>query len=193
MMHARLAPLVTASRRPIAQLLHDLRALGDLRRRAAEVDARLEGLRLPLAPLAPRLPFAHGRYARILLHRDACFELLLLTWSAGSTAPAHDHDDQDCWFVPVAGAFNLTDYAILDEERGRAHLVALGSRRLGEGELDRRDASAAIHAVTPAAPLAVSLHLYARPLDRCRIFDLGRGTFSHCQLRYDCLAPELAG
>ncbi len=192
-MHARSAPLVTVARAPIAQLVHDLRALGDLRRRAADVDARLDGFVAPTAALARRLPRRRRGYARTLVHRCDAFELLLLTWAPGSGAPAHDHDGQHCWFVPLAGAFDLDDYGVLDLAGRRAWLVPLRARRVGPGELDRRDEREAVHAVTPATPLALSLHLYARPIERCRVFDLRRARWSWRQLGYDATAPEIGG
>jgi cysteine dioxygenase len=186
-----IAPLVTVERRPIAQLVHDLRALGDLRARADEVAARLDGLTLPLDRLLPALPFAKGRYTRTLVHRDARFELLLVAWSPGSAAPVHDHDGQDCWFVPLAGAFDLDDYGVSRGPGATARLVRLRSRRVGGGEVDRRDVNEAVHAVTPATPLALSLHVYARPLDRCRIYDGARGVWQWRALGYDGFAREL--
>jgi cysteine dioxygenase len=132
----------------------------------------------------------HG-YARTLFHRDDAFELLVLAWSPGSAAPVHDHDGQDCWFVPLAGVFELHDYALVEEHGARATLAALRVRRVGEGELDRRDADEPLHAVTPVTPLALSLHLYARPIDRCRVFDAARGTWAWQRLGYDAVAPEI--
>lgn len=190
-MHARTAPLVTVARAPIAQLVHDLRGLGDLRRHAGAVEARLDGFRAPLRELARRLPRPRRGYARTLVHRCDAFELLLLTWAPGSHAPAHDHGGQHCWLVPLAGAFDLDDYAVLAAEGRRAWLVPLRARRVGPGELDRRDEREAVHAVTPVTPLALTLHLYARPIDRCRVFDLGRGRWSWRRLGYDATAPEI--
>jgi cysteine dioxygenase len=192
-MSARTAPIVTTARAPVAQLVHDLRGLGDLRRRVEEVEARLDALELPVAPLLPELRFLRGRYARTLVHRCDAFELLLLTWSTGSASPIHDHDGQDCWFLPLAGAFDLDDYAILDDDGAHAQLQPLRSRRLGAGELDRRDRYEAVHSVTPATPLALSLHLYARPIDRCRVFDRSRSSTSWRLLGYDAIATELGG
>jgi cysteine dioxygenase len=139
----------------------------------------------------PQLPFLRRRYARTLVHRCEAFELLLLSWSPGSASPIHDHDGQDCWFVPLAGAFDLDDYAILAENDAEARLTPLRSRRLYDGDLDRRDRYEAVHSVTPATPVAVSLHLYARPIDRCRVFDLSRGTWSWRLLGYDAINSGL--
>jgi hypothetical protein len=45
--------------------------------------------------------------------------------------------------------------------------------------------------VTPVTPLALSLHLYARPIDRCRVYDLGRNRWSWRRLGYDAVAPQI--
>jgi cysteine dioxygenase len=190
-MLVRTAPLVTPVRTPVAQLLHDLRALGDLRRHGEAVDARLEGFTTPVDRLVRDLPLPRAGYARTLVYRDDAFELLLLTWAPGSAAPIHDHAGEDCWLVPLAGAFDVDDYGLVGSDERRAWLVPLRSRRLGEGELDRRDAHEPLHAVRAATPVALSLHVYARPIDRCRVFDLAHGTWSWRRLDYDRVAPQL--
>lgn len=190
-MLARSAPRFTPARAPIAQLVHDLRALGDLRAQPHTVDARIEGFAAPPDALARHLTWPRRGYARTLVWRDDAFELLLLSWAPGSAAPLHDHGGQSCWFVPLAGAFALDDYALVGADHRRAWVVPLRARVLGPGELDRRDAHEPLHAVTPTTPLALSLHLYARPIDRCRIFDLARCTWSWRRLGYDAVAAEL--
>jgi cysteine dioxygenase len=190
-MYAHRAPLVTPARAPIAQLLHDLRAVGDLRRHAATVDARLDGFAPRIDELVRHVSWPRRGYARTLIHRDDAFELLVLSWAPGSRAPLHDHAGQDCWLVPLAGAFDLDDYAIVAGDRRRAWLAPLRGRRVGLGELDRRDEHETIHAVTPVTPLALSLHLYARPIDRCRVYDLGRNRWSWRRLGYDAVAPQI--
>jgi cysteine dioxygenase len=197
-MQTRTSPWVTVARRPLAQLSHDLRAMGDLRRHAARVDERLDGLRMALDALRGQIAQRPRRYARTLVHRDARFELLVLSWPLGCASPVHDHDGQDCWFLPLAGAFDLDDYALLDGARapaddrgGPARLVLLRARRVVAGELDRRDVYQAIHAVKAVTPDALSLHVYARPLDRCRVYDLRCGRWSWRNLCYDALAAHL--
>jgi cysteine dioxygenase len=190
-MPARIAPLVTLARAPLAQLLHDLRALGDLRRHAATVGDRLEGFVAPVDRLVRRLALPRRGYARTLVYRNDAFELLLLAWAPGSRAPIHDHASQDCWFVPLAGAFDVDDFALAAIDHRRAWLTPLRSRRVGEGEVDRKDELEPLHAVTPATPLALSLHVYARPIDRCRIFQLAKGNWWWRQLDYDRVATEL--
>ena len=127
MMHTRVAPLVTPAHTPIVALLRELRALGDLRRHADAVDARLDGWQAPLDRLLGCLPLPARGYARTLLHRCDAFELLVLTWGPGSASPIHDHAGQDGWMVPLAGAFDLDDYGIVAESGTAATLAPLRS------------------------------------------------------------------
>ncbi|MDB4971097.1 MAG: hypothetical protein JWN44_6786 [Myxococcales bacterium] len=193
------APLVTAASQPLARLVRDLCAVGDLRRHASRVGALIQRVTLRIEPLLPALAFRRDGYARTRVWRDDGFELLLLTWAAGAAAPVHDHDGQDCWFVPLTGAFDLDDYALLDDEpavatqAGRARLTFLRSRRHGPGDVDRRDAYDSVHAVRAATPQAISLHVYARPIERCRVFDLERGSWQRRRIRCDAEALFIAG
>jgi cysteine dioxygenase len=128
-MYAHRAPLVTPARAPIAQLLHDLRAVGDLRRHAATVDARLDGFTPRIDELVRHVSWPRRGYARTLIHRDDAFELLVLSWAPGSRAPLHDHAGQDCWLVPLAGAFDLDDYAIVAASASASSIAATSTRR----------------------------------------------------------------
>lgn len=178
---------------PLAPLVRALCALGDLRRHALAVDRLLDGVALPLAEILPRLAWAPDRYARTRVFRDERFELILLTWARGSLTPVHDHAGQDCWLVPLAGRFDVDDFAIVDEDaHGRATLSPLRSRRLAAGELDHRDSFEPVHAVSLTSSTGVSLHVYARPIDRCRIFDVLRGRWRWMRLVCDAEAPSLA-
>jgi cysteine dioxygenase len=139
----------------LAALAQALRALGDPRRHPETAARLLE--RACLSSL-PALPWRRSGYTRNLVWRQECFELLILCWSAGARTPIHDHDGQECWVRPLAGTFDLEDF---DEE------LRLLERRHGVRSLDHRPGQ--IHRVT-APEAALSLHLYALPVDSCRIF-----------------------
>lgn len=186
-------PLVTPSPAPLAPLVRALRDMGELGPRAAEVDALLDGLTLPLDALLPHLPFRRGGYCRTLVWRDDRFELLLITWPPRGATPIHGHAGQHCWLVPLAGELDLDDYALLEggQAPGPARLMPLRSRRIKPGELDHRDAHEEVHAVTLASSLGVSLHVYARPLDEVLVYDLAQARCALRRLRYDAMVPLL--
>jgi len=149
-------------------LVRALQKIGDCRRHPEQVTAQLE----QLGPLElPRdLHWRPGGYARNLVHRQSDFELLFLSWSEGAATPIHDHGGQECWFLPLVGSFDLQDF---DED-----LVTLGRRR-DVRSLDHQPGQ--IHRVR-ALKDSISLHVYAGPIDFCRVYH--RGGFTWRRLLY---------
>jgi cysteine dioxygenase len=153
----------------------------------AAIGTILESFRPSLRSIAPSIAFGAERYTRTRLHRSAAFELLLLCWDRGQATPVHDHDGQAGWFTVLEGALGVQEY---DREGGPADLRSLaetspGGLRLHEGrryvvEAGRSVAEAegpeTIHRVGPVGGRALSLHLYAGPLDSFLVFDRERGT-----------------
>jgi cysteine dioxygenase len=162
---------------PLVSLVRDLIALGDPRTRTDEVTERIAAFATHPFDVAPLVKFAPHGYTRTLLHRDRLFELLLVCWSPGSRSPIHDHDGQDCWLQPLAGALDLEDFAF------RGDRITCIRRRVTVETIDHRDEAEPIHRVTAPTP-AVSLHVYARPLDHCRVYD-EHGRAGWLRLRYD--------
>ena len=98
-----------------------------------------------------------------------------------AVSPVHDHGGQECWFLPIEGAFDTEDYRL---DRGGIYLE---SARAGVRSLDYRPGSRQIHRVRVAVGFerAVSLQVYARPVDECLVFDLaGRRVISQ-RMYYD--------
>ncbi len=157
---------------------------------AAAVDAVLAAHRPSLESLSPWVAFDAARYTRTRLHRSADFELLLLCWERGQATPVHDHDGQAGWFTVLEGALGVQEF---DREGGPCDLRALAAREetaLGGLRLHERrryvveagrsvaeaEAPETIHRVGPVGGRALSLHLYAGPLDSFLVFDAARGT-----------------
>lgn len=136
-----------------------------------------------------------GRYTRTLAYRDENVEVLVLTWARGAKTPVHDHAGQRCWMLVVHGALEVCDFrAVVGGRRpGPAYLEPLGDKRiLRTGEVDARPGLSEIHAVgtAPEQELAVSVHVYAKPVDRCLVFDRRRGRCEERRLRYDFIGPR---
>jgi cysteine dioxygenase len=154
------------------------------------LDDELSGVRVEAESLGPYLFFRPGHYTRNLVYRDAAFELVLNCWDAGAVSPVHDHDGQECWFSIQAGSFLLENFPLLAGGRVPG-LARLGAPErvgpVGVGHVDHRTASASVHRVRAVDGPAVSLHVYARPIDSCLVFDLARQRCHLRQLRYDSL------
>jgi len=115
-----------------------------------------------------------GTYTRTCAYRDDGFEVLLLNWAPGAASPIHDHGDQHCWMLVLAGTLQVEDFVRLDPGNvgGYAHIESAECRELGAGGLDSRAGRFDLHrvAATQSGP-AVSLHVYAAPLRRYFVYD----------------------
>ncbi|MBF5045431.1 cysteine dioxygenase [Aggregicoccus sp. 17bor-14] len=155
---------------------------------APELDSELAGVRIEVESLGPYLFFRPGHYTRNLVYRDDAFELVLNCWDAGAVSPVHEHAGQECWFSIQAGAFLLENFPLLAGGRVPGH-ARLGPPEcvgpVGVGHVDHRTPSASVHRVRALDGPAVSLHVYARPIDSCLVFDLARQRCHLRQLRYD--------
>ena len=155
---------------------------------------RLSGLVVEPSSLQPYLHFSRGRYTRNLVYRDARLEVLLNCWDEGAVSPIHDHDGQECWFSIQSGSFILENYALVSGglDAGPARLgapVVVGP--VGAGHVDFRCPSAPIHRVINTQGPAVSLHVYAGPVERCLVFDAKRQRCAVQQLRYHSVFGRL--
>lgn len=138
-------------------------------------------------------PFAllsTNRYTRTLIYRDEDMEVIVLGWGSGSYAPIHGHDGQQCMLMPITGELEITDYRLVagGQRPGHALIEKVGpSRTLLPGTLDFREADTDLHSVRPGthSEVAISLHVYSRPVDTCLIYDPRQSRCEERQLRYD--------
>jgi cysteine dioxygenase len=151
-----------------------------------EVCARLRGLLLDSATLAPYLHFAPRRYTRNLIYRDDIFELIALCWEPRTQSPIHNHSGQLCWLSIQHGALRLENFLSLDGP-GPGQDIRLvpngGVPRAPEGVLDLQQGDNGIHRVSnPFDQRAVSLHVYSRPYDTCIAYDPAARTAKEIRL-----------
>ncbi len=179
------------ARHALTELVAGLREVPDFSTGSTQVERALRSCRVD-AVLSSPLRLIRGRYTRTLLYREERFELLLLAWGSGSGSPIHDHAGQRCWLLPIAGRFALDDFALRagGKEPGHAHVERTGARVLRQAELDHREGEAELHRVAVPAGCdgAVSLHVYAKPIVSCLVFDEARQRCRRRWLAYDAVA-----
>ncbi len=155
------------------QLVDDLRVRSPLARAHADLE-RLLGDSARQWPGRETLLSRPGDYTRTRVYRDANFEMLLLNWAPGAASAIHDHGGQHCWMLVLDGTLDVDDYVRLDagEVPGVAEVKWRDSRRLRSGDMDLRSGRFDLHRVSaPAKGKAVSLHLYAGPLQEFLVYD----------------------
>ncbi len=172
----------------IDELALALRELGDVLQ-PVRVAATLRGVRIDERTLAPYLTWAPGRYTRNLVHRDASFELVAICWEKDARSLIHDHADSDCAFVLQSGAITCENYRVAwpdGSASGACDIRRTTTRILRDGEIDMRSGHLSVHRVGACDGRAITLHVYAKPIDVCRVFDED-GTSKLAQSRYDTL------
>ena len=145
--------------------------------------------------LLSTFPVREGGYTRSLIYACDAFEVMVLRWSAGAMTPIHDHAEQRCWFTAISGTFDVANYRrrVGGSHPGFARIEATGSHTgIGAGEPDFRFGDEDIHrvCVSPAQAEAISVHVYARPVSTCLVFDDERDSCSIKHMSYDTVLTE---
>ncbi len=175
-------------------LIDNLCFMGPLERSTSDMAALLAATRSSWLPNRPLL-VSPGGYTRSCAYADERFEVLLLNWAAGALSPLHDHGGQHCWMQVLEGQLLVDDYLRIDagERPGFARVEAQGSRLMAAGDLDLRSGRFDLHRVSapPGVP-ALSLHIYAAPLNEFSVYDEVTQRCQTVQSTYDDVLSAFA-
>lgn len=118
--------------------------------------------------------FKDDCYARNLVARSGAFELLVICWKAGQVSPIHDHQGQRCWMTVLDGSMRERHFR--QASPAGSGLVPGLERVFEVGSVAYISDEIALHDIGPAGGEdGVTLHLYARPIGECNIFDFESG------------------
>lgn len=156
----------------------------------------LAGVPAGVDALKPYMSFRPEGYTRNLIYKNENFEVAVLCWDAAAVSPVHDHAAQRCWFTTLEGAFDVENFgrAVGGHAEGYARLYHIDTvRGLRNGQPDYRFGDNDVHRVlvTPGEGRAVSLHVYARPITSCLIYDLDARCCTRQRLDYDTIDGEV--
>ena len=116
--------------------------------------------------------FAHwneDHYTRNCIAFNESFELILLCWEEGQKTAVHCHNEQECFVKVVSGEFNEAMYT-LDPATGE--MLSAGSHSLATQEVTSIENHELFHSLKNThSGRAMSLHLYMKPIERCRYYD----------------------
>jgi predicted metal-dependent enzyme (double-stranded beta helix superfamily) len=162
---------------------------------AAKLNPILASLDLSPGSVEPYLQWRPGSYTRNLVCKFPEFEVMVLCWDAGSVSAIHDHSGQQCWFVSHAGRFVVEDFELAAGglRPGHARVVPTTiDSNVTVGMPDYRAPGAnEIHRVSvPAGERAISIHVYAKPLSHCLVFDESNQRCIDRALEYDNVPRE---
>lgn len=113
-------------------------------------------------------------YARRELHvsPELGYSVIAMTWGPGQGTRIHDHDGAWCVEGVWHGRLAITQYEPHANEGGRWRFTRMGDIEAGPGSAGSLIPPHEYHAIrNPSGDdIAVSLHVYQRPLLRCHVF-----------------------
>lgn len=152
--------------------------------RGESVDRFLTDYSIDHEELLQYVFFREETYGRNRICKTDLYELLVLTWLPQQRTPIHDHAGQRCWMTVQLGSLTMKNYET--PETKQCDLVALGPCEVSEqGHTVYIDDGIGVHSIANASRKpAVSLHLYAGPVPRCKIYSEALKTFDWVDLEY---------
>lgn len=119
-------------------------------------------------------------YTRNCLARTNEYELILLCWEVGAKTPIHGHGGEDCWVYQIQG----TVEEIRFEQNGE--LLKLTNRIiLTPGKLTYMNDKMGYHSIENISNRrAMTLHIYASPIDTCEIYNDKKDCFETKEMSY---------
>lgn len=124
-------------------------------------------------------------YTRNCIVDNAKFELILICWCEGHRTPIHDHGGEECWVKVIEGEFKETIY----KKNDKGELATISSSFSKPNEVTYMKDFMGFHQLENVSnKRSMSLHLYAKPIRTCNVFDENLKTFVRKDLAYDTTA-----
>ena len=120
-------------------------------------------------------------YTRNCIVENEKFELILLCWEKGQATPIHDHGGEECWVRIIQGEFKETIYQL--DEAGELNSVESTISKAGDVTY-MADFMGCHRLENLSDTRSMSLHLYAKPIRNCNVFDKDLGVFVNKDLAY---------
>ena len=174
---------------PLSQLAENLHRLRSGNGATAEVVQWLRASSGAVAGLPmPAVRDPHRDYTRTLLFKNDLFEVLAVHWLPNCVSAIHDHGGALCWLTVARGSMQVENYLRTDggDAGGYAAIRFEGREELAQGSLDYRQDDLHLHRCI-ANGEAVSLHVYAHPIQQFRAFDVRNNSCVEITSTYDAI------
>jgi cysteine dioxygenase len=121
-------------------------------------------------------------YTRNCIAENEQFELILLCWEKGQRTAIHDHGGEECWVNIIEGEFKETIY----KEDANGELVAVKTHYSEAGNCTYMIDFMGFHSLENISDKrSMSLHLYAKPIRNCQVYNEDTQKFVRKELVYD--------
>jgi cysteine dioxygenase len=145
----------------------------------------IHSIKLPSSAFENYSSWSNECYTRNCIIDNEKFELILICWCEGHRTPIHDHGGEECWVKVIEGEFKETIYK--QNEAGELNFVKSSISK--SNEITYMKDFMGFHRLENLSnKRSISLHLYAKPIRKCKMFDEKSGTFMNKDLVYDTTA-----
>ncbi|MFY0629591.1 MAG: hypothetical protein JXR05_04365 [Flavobacteriaceae bacterium] len=124
-------------------------------------------------------------YTRNCIVENEKFELILICWGEGHQTSIHDHGGEECWVKVIEGEFKETIYK--QDEDGELHVVKTAISR--PNEITYMKDFMGFHRLENISnKRSMTLHMYAKPIRNCNMYDEDSQKFVNKDLTYHTVA-----
>ncbi len=146
----------------------------------------IKRVKISSSNLLPYSTWKEGGYTRNCIGRTSNYEIILLCWETGAKTSIHGHDGEDCWVHQVQGNVDEIRYKEHDQK-----LIETNRMELTPGRLTYMHDRMGYHRIeNNSSHRAMTLHIYASPIDSCKVFNEQDNCFESKDLEY-CSYQEL--
>ena len=143
-------------------------------------------IKLPKSAFKDCSSWSNESYTRNCIVENEKFELILLCWEKGQITSIHDHGGEECWVKIIEGEFRETIYK--EDEAGKLNIVK--SIISQTGDISYMVDFMGYHRLENLSDVkSMTLHLYAKPIRNCNMFDEDSEKFVNKDLTY-CTVSE---
>jgi cysteine dioxygenase len=145
----------------------------------------LHSMEIPKSAFEFFCSWSESTYTRNCIFENERFELILICWQSSQKTPIHDHGGEECWVKFIDGEFKETIYK--SNEVSEVNIQK--STLLKAGDISYMIDFMGCHQLKNLSnQRALSLHLYAKPIRSCNIYDEQAKEFVQKKMSYHTIS-----
>ena len=141
----------------------------------------LHSMEIPKSAFEVFCSWSESTYTRNCIFENERFELILICWQSSHKTPIHDHGGEECWVKVIDGEFKETVYK--SNEVSEVNILKTNLFKVGDISY-MIDFMGCHQLKNLSSHRALSLHLYAKPIRNCNIYDEQSKEFVQKKMSY---------
>lgn len=168
------------TQKPLETLSELIQVLDEVER--TKYTTILKSMKLPIAEFKKHATWSETCYTRNCIEENENFELILICWEKEQVTAIHDHGGEECWVYFVEGEFR--EHVYTENEKGKLDIIKTTEAKPGVVSY-MIDFMGYHNLENLSNKRSMSLHLYAKPIKNCNVYDSKNNEFTRKELTYD--------